>query len=92
MDTMTVLQNKRDSVDIRIDLNLDSFRDHWRSNKYSGILVKLSACCTYSHISVSPREIETSLLLSFRVISLCSESGSPGMLGFLIARSDVRGV
>ena len=40
----------------------------------------------------SSTKYRTSLLLSFRVISLCSESGSPGMLGFFIARRTVRGV
>jgi hypothetical protein len=60
VDGVTVLKYDRDGIDIRIDLDLDGFRDHWRTYEYSSILVKLSACCTYSHISVSPREIETS--------------------------------
>ena len=57
---MSVLKDNRDRVEIRIDLYLDILRDHWGTDEYSGILVKLSACCAYSHISVSPREIETS--------------------------------
>ena len=57
-DFVSVLKHQRDGISERIDLDLDRFRNSWGSDQDRTL--GFPACRTDSHISISPREIETS--------------------------------